>query len=255
METDDPADNILPLVNFNLGIKGPITVDLPHSINGTQCPQSLDPGIYTKLASEYTGFYPACNGSEYFLAPGLSGQNYNWLSPCVMAPLRTVFGTLLAYLSNNPSLILDPQPFINLGLLSVNMTQDSCEMQQDWKHTGRITAFWNVSSWPIFELTAGLCLVLWGVLLGFASLPFRGLVFRGSLEHFMAVGSDVGAEMARIEEKGIDWDGRPWLWRLKTWVNEKGFADFAMERVSDGLEVDGDLIRSWNPRPAGFRKG
>lgn len=60
----------------------------------------------------------------------------------------------------------------------------------------------------------------------------------------MAVGSGVGAEMARMEEKGVDLDGGPGLWRLRTWMDKNGVADFGMERARDGVEFDNELIRS-----------
>lgn len=84
---------------------------------------------------------------------------------------------LLAYLANNPALILDPQLLADLGLLRLNMTQEACKAQQVWMYKGTVVAFWNVSTWPGFELVAEVSLVVWGILLGVVSWPFTGLVF------------------------------------------------------------------------------
>lgn len=227
VQTNDPGADLDPLFDSAIYITGPDTIDMPGN-----CPTQLDTGIYAKLSDEYTSFWAPCNTSAAaantsvaYLNPGLAGDNHNWLSDCAEGPLRTVFAMLLAYLANNPSLILDTQSMVDLGLLTVNASINQC--QQPLRYDGSIVAFWAVSTWPAYELGSAVALIIWGALLLFASWPFKQLVFRGTVEHWLALGADIGAQHAKGD--GILTD----RWRLRTWVDDARVANFRMERVID----------------------
>ena len=227
VETNNPSNDIIPLFDSALVITGPEIIDIPGN-----CPTQLDTGLYDRLTQEYTGYWSACNGSTTsypsYYAPGLAGDNHNWLSWCAEAPLRTVFAMILAYLSGNPGLIEDTQPMIDLGLLVANVSSEQCSQSQPWRYSGTIVAYWQVSTWPTYELAAALLLILWGVLLAFASWPFSELVFRGTVEHWMALGEDIGTECMNDGDKGR-------RWQLKTWVDETNISNFWLEPVKEDL--------------------
>ena len=230
VETDNPSNDIIPLFDSALVITGPETINMSDN-----CPTKLDTGLYDKLAEEYTGYWSACNGSTTnfpsYYSPGLAGDNHNWLSWCAEGPLRTVFAMLFAYLSNNPALIIDKQPMIDLGLLAANASSfEQCSQPQPWKYRGTIVAYWQVSTWPAYELAAALLLIIWGGLLAFASWPFKELVFRGTVEHWMALGEDIGVECTNEREKAR-------RWRLKTYVDETNISKFWLEPVKEEFSI------------------
>lgn len=230
IETNDPANDVIPVFDSALIITGPNSI----SMSGN-CPTRLDTGLYTKIAQEYTGYWSACNNTPAaedagngYITTGLAGDNHNWLSDCAEGPLRTAFAMILAFLANNPSLILDPQPMEDLGLLSANMSIDDCQKTLAWQYDGTIVAYWQVSTWPGYETAAAVCLIVWGGLLVFASWPFKKLIFRGTVEHWLATGADVGSQ--HRSEGGIG-ESR---WRLRTSIGKGGIASFWMEKVADG---------------------
>jgi hypothetical protein len=98
---------------------------------------------------------------------------------------------VLAYLSTNPSLIKDPQPLWHSRLLV--RANESCATYSDLYH-GTISKIQVTKFRAPYQYFASAGIMVWGLILLVAALPYRGRVLRGSLDQWMSFGADVGLE-------------------------------------------------------------
>lgn len=110
------------------------------------------------------------------------------------SPSRTrsqAHALVLTYMSTNTSYIAHPQPLWENKLLKRG--DESCGSSKHL-YTGTICRRQVIKFRSTYQFLASAGILVWGLMLFLAALPYRGMVIRGNLDQWMSFGADVGLE-------------------------------------------------------------
>jgi hypothetical protein len=147
------------------------------------CPISLDSSVYRQVVSDMVD-----DSSMDILAPPLlesslysTGVNYQHNS--------TIHALLITRLSmHTKSLIIDPTPLTDLGLLPDAQSNPSGLVEAQ----GFVWRLWPVLSFPYYQYTCSGLLIFWAIMLFFASWSHKWLLLAGTINQWVSFGADLG---------------------------------------------------------------
>jgi hypothetical protein len=170
----------------------------------------LDPALYEKVVEDLADVKPVTD-SEYQST----------------FTRQIAHALILAYLSTNASYITEPDPLWENRLLKRG--NESCDSSSHF-YTGTVERIHRSRFKSRFQLLASAGIMVWGLLLFAAALPYRGMVIHGKLNQWMSFGADIGLEDMVGASSGRAPAVSDRVWTLR--INEVGVGEHTI-----GLEA------------------